>query len=61
MRKIMPDQGRAAAEVLAEMRTSKAADCDWQHGRAPLFVFKASDELYEFGRAAFFEFFSERK
>ncbi len=55
----MPDQGRAAAEVLAEMRTSKAADCDWQHGRAPLFVFKASDELYEFGRAAFFEFFSE--
>jgi glutamate/tyrosine decarboxylase-like PLP-dependent enzyme len=59
MRKIMPDQGRAAAEVLAEMRTSKAADCDWQHGRAPLFVFKASDELYEFGRAAFFEFFSE--
>ena len=59
MRKIMPDQGRAAAEVLAEMHTSKAADCDWQHGRAPLFVFKASDELYEFGRAAFFEFFSE--
>ena len=55
----MSDQGRAATEVLDEMRSSKASDCDWQHGRSPLYVFRANDDLYDFGREAFFEFFSE--
>lgn len=59
MRKSLPPQGRPAAEVLEQMRGFKTADCDWQHGRAPLFVFKASDELAELGRAAFFEYFTE--
>jgi glutamate/tyrosine decarboxylase-like PLP-dependent enzyme len=59
MRKQMSDQGRAATEVLDEMRSSKASDCDWQHGRSPLYVFRANDDLYDFGREAFFEFFSE--
>ena len=59
MRKKMSDQGRAATEVLDEMRSSKASDCDWQHGRSPLYVFRANDDLYDFGREAFFEFFSE--
>jgi len=56
---MMPELGRDAAEVLAEMRSFKNKDCDWPHGRAPLFVFRVNDELCEFGRAAFFEFFSE--
>lgn len=59
MRMQLPPQGRPRDEILAEMRASKERDCDWQHGRSPLFVFKASDDLYELGRAAFFEFFSE--
>ena len=59
MRTMMPELGRDAREVLAEMRSFKDKDCDWRHGRAPLFVFRVNDELYEFGRAAFFEFFSE--
>ena len=59
MRKMLAPQGRPRAEVLREMRDFKATDCDWTHGRAPLFVFKASDSLYEFGRAAFVEYFSE--
>ena len=59
MRMKLPEHGRQQEDVLAEMRSLKAGDCDWQHGRAPLFVFKASEPLYEMGRAAFFEFFSE--
>jgi glutamate/tyrosine decarboxylase-like PLP-dependent enzyme len=59
MRKMLPAQGRPQAEVLSQMRGFKSGDCDWQHGRAPLFVFKASDALYEMGRSAFFEYFSE--
>jgi glutamate/tyrosine decarboxylase-like PLP-dependent enzyme len=59
MRMQIPEQGRTQEDVLNEMRSFKARDCDWQHGRSPLFVFKADDELYELGRAAFFEYFSE--
>ena len=59
MRRELPAAGRPRDEVLAEMRASKTGDADWQHGRVPLYVFKASDELSELGRAAFFEFFSE--
>jgi sphinganine-1-phosphate aldolase len=59
MRKRLPDQGRPSAAVLDELRSLKSLDCDWEHGRVPLFVFKASDEVYELGRSAFFEYFSE--
>lgn len=59
MRKTMPERGRGAGEVMAELRALKNNDCDWSHGRAPLFVFRVDDELYDFGRSAFFEFFSE--
>ncbi len=55
----LPAQGRAADDILAELRAFKADDCDWQHGRSPAFVFKADEPLYELGRAAFFEYFSE--
>jgi len=59
MRRTLPLQGRSRADVIAEMRASKEGDADWQHGRVPLFVFKATDELGEVGRDAFLEFFSE--
>jgi glutamate/tyrosine decarboxylase-like PLP-dependent enzyme len=59
MRKKMPETGRTHDAILAEMREMKAGDTDWQHGRAPLFVFKATEEAYEMGRSAFFEFFTE--
>jgi sphinganine-1-phosphate aldolase len=59
MRKTLPARGRSQQSVLDDMRTMKAGDADWQHGRVPLFVFKATDELLEMGRTAFFEFFSE--
>lgn len=59
MRLTMPEQGRPQEDILSEMRALKADDCDWTHGRAPLFVFRADEPLYEMGRSAFFEFFSE--
>jgi glutamate/tyrosine decarboxylase-like PLP-dependent enzyme len=54
-----PERGRAPDSVLNELRSFKGVDCDWQHGRAPLFVFKATDQVYELGKAAFFEYFTE--
>jgi len=59
MRKTLPLEGRGHDEVLDEMRAMKSGDADWQHGRVPLFVFKASDELSRVNRDAFFEFFTE--
>jgi sphinganine-1-phosphate aldolase len=59
MRVALPPKGRPRAEVLAEMRQMKEGDADWQHGRVPLFVFKATDELSQVGRDAFLEFFTE--
>ena len=59
MRKELPRTGRTKEALLEEMRAMKSGDTDWQHGRSPLFVFKATQELYETNRAAFFEFFSE--
>ena len=59
MRKTLPAVGRPREAILSEMRDLKAGDTDWKHGRAPLYVFKATDELYEMGRDAFFEYFSE--
>lgn len=59
MRVSLPATGRPKESVLAEMREMKTKDIDWQHGRSPLFVFKATDELYEVGRDAYFEFFAE--
>ena len=59
MRMTMPEHGRPQADILAEMRARKGGDTDWMHGRSPLYVFKADEPLYEMGRAAFFEYFSE--
>ena len=54
-----PHAGRPQGEILAEIRAMKAKDADWQHGRVPLYVFKATDAVGEVGRDAFFEFFTE--
>lgn len=59
MRKSLPIHGRKHDAVIAQMRDMKSGDADWQHGRVPMFVFKASDEIGEVGRDGFFEFFSE--
>ena len=59
MRTPFPDRGRSRDDVLGALRGMKSGDVDWQHGRAPLYVFKATDAVYELGRDAFFEYFTE--
>lgn len=59
MRTPFPDRGRSRDDVLGDLRGMKCDDVDWQHGRAPLYVFKATDAVYELGRDAFFEYFTE--
>ncbi len=59
MRAQLPSSGRSKESILDEMKRMKQADADWQHGRVPLYVFKATDELYDVGKSAFAEFFTE--
>lgn len=59
MRKSLPAQGRSHDAVLSALRGFKEGDADWEHGRVPLFVFKADEAVYEMGKAAFFEYFTE--
>lgn len=59
MRMLMPDQGTAADEVLAVLGGLKSRDCDWKNGRSPAYAFNPADEVYDLGRAAFLEYFSE--
>ncbi len=59
MRKQLPEHGRAHGDVLATLRSFKEGDADWGHGRVPLFVFKADEAVYEMGKSAFFEYFTE--
>ena len=54
-----PQQGRAADEILRELRELKISDVFWQGGRAPAFVFKGDAEVDAIGRAAFAEYFAE--
>ena len=58
-RTTLPEKGRSHGDILADMRGFKGTDVDWKGGRAPLYVFKATDEAYETGRAGFMEYFSE--
>jgi sphinganine-1-phosphate aldolase len=59
MRMSMPQVGRPQEEVLNALRTLKDNDIDWKRGRTPLYVFDAGEDVYEMGRAAFFEYFKE--
>jgi len=58
-RKTLPQTGISSETVLEELRAMKVDDIDWKGGKAPLFYFKASDDVSEMGRSAFFEYFYE--
>ena len=59
MRSALPAVGLSRGEIFARMKALSADDIDWRHGRVPLYVFKASDEIAALGRDAFVEFFTE--
>lgn len=54
-----PEKGQPKADVMAALKGLKINDIDWKRGRTPLYVFDAGDDIYDMGRAAFFEFFKE--
>jgi glutamate/tyrosine decarboxylase-like PLP-dependent enzyme len=54
-----PSNSRPGGEVLAELKSFAKDDADWRGGRVPLYVFKATDAVYDIGRDAFFAYFSE--
>jgi glutamate/tyrosine decarboxylase-like PLP-dependent enzyme len=59
MRMLMPEHGMAAKDTLAALGALKQKDSDWKNGRLPAYAFNPVDEIYEFGRSAFLEYFSE--
>ena len=59
MRSALPAIGLGRDAIFEQMATYSASDVDWRHGRVPLYVFKANDEITAIGRDAFMQFFSE--
>ena len=59
MRKRFPETGRDQVAIMADLAAMKSGDADWERGRVPLFVFKATDAVDQIGRAAFNQFFVE--
>lgn len=56
---IFPASGLSAEEIQRHLKEYKEGDIDWQHGRAPMYVFWAGEEPYGVTRDAFLTYFSE--
>lgn len=54
-----PSGGIAWNEIERLMDDLVKHDIDWRNGRAPLFVFHATNEAYDIGKRGFAKFFSE--
>ena len=54
-----PENGRSRAEIQAALDAMAEGDADWRGGRVPLYVFGATAEVAEVGRAAFNAYFTE--
>jgi sphinganine-1-phosphate aldolase len=54
-----PSSGRPRAELMDALEAMRAGDADWRHGRVPLYVFGATDDVAEIGKAAFNAYFTE--
>lgn len=54
-----PSNGRPRAELLDALEAMRDGDADWRHGRVPLYVFGATDDVAEIGKAAFNAYFTE--
>ena len=53
------DAGWEADAVMGALEAMREGDIDWRNGRAPLYVFSATDAVTEIGKAAFNAYFSE--
>ena len=53
------DAGWSSPAVMDALETMRDGDVDWRGGRAPLYVFSATEEVADIGKAAFNAYFSE--
>ena len=54
-----PEKGIVWEDIEPQLSEMAGGDERWRDGRVPLYVFKATDEVYEVGRDAYFKFFAE--
>lgn len=54
-----PERGKAWQDLAGLMDEAAEADIDWRHGRTPLYVFYASEDVHEIGQRAYNKFFTE--
>jgi len=59
MRKSLPKNGQEWEALDSIMTEMSKGDIDWRHGRTPLYVFYATESVYEVSKKAFMKFFSE--
>ena len=58
-RTTFPTTGRPRAELLDALEAMREGDADWRGGRVPLYVFGATEDVAEIGKAAFNAYFTE--
>ena len=58
-RKALPRTGATWPELQQSMQQMSIGDAPWREGRVPLYVFRATEEVYDVGLKAFTEYFSE--
>ncbi len=51
----MPEFGTSEESLLEELRAKRSQDTDWKRGETLLHTFKATDDVFELVRSAFFE------
>lgn len=54
-----PEKGIVWDDIEPHLSEMAGGDERWRDGRVPLYVFKATDEVYEVRRGAYFRFFVE--
>ena len=56
---LLPQKGKAATEVLAQLELAKTGDYNWKEGRLPLYVYWRGEEAHAVSRDAFMAYFVE--
>ncbi|MGJ7900943.1 pyridoxal phosphate-dependent decarboxylase family protein [Lysobacter sp. 1R34A] len=58
-RKTLPSRGQAWSELQEAMSDLRSGDADWRHGRTPLHVYYAGEDVLDVARQAYAMFISE--
>ncbi len=55
----MPDKGTPWPELKEQLQAAGGGDADWRHGRVPMFIHYAGDDVLEVAKQAYLMYFSE--